>query len=727
MSWFWRCFFALLALVVPALVGYDVYFQWCTPALDLDFDRHTGLVYEVHQGTPADWAGFWAGDVILTVDGIPFSEWHDPPVGNYLVKVERDGQHLILELPVLPLAKVNLVSLVSAAAVALTFWGIGLLLLLRRFQQKEVRLLFLLAQTFAVLLLFPLAHPAPLPVPIWALTLSSASLYLAAPLLLHFYLTFPIVLGAPRQRRQALGATYGLALVSIILWRMGRPLSRLGSLYVILEVIAAVAILVYVYLRRATPDGRRRLRLVVFGNVMAAGPPILLYILPIMTGAPYHLPEWLVALFLVVAPLSYLYATVRHNLFGIDRFLNRTLVYALLSMGILILYLGPFLLIYRFASGDPLAQIMVAAGLTLLVGLAFDWSRTQVQQLVDRVFYGGWYDYAGVVETISDALTSSLDQEQLANVLTRQVPELMQLRPGHLWIGDPDETLPSRAREPYLCLAFTFEGQERGLWTVGPRRDGEDFSAADQRILETLAHQAEIALSNVLLVEALRHQLDEIRALQRQLLRSREAERARLARELHDSPIQALVGLNIQLGLLLAVGGKGSPPAEGLESIRAEVRELLSDLRQVCVELRPPMLDTLGLGAALRALAQDWSAQSGVTVHLDLPTDATLRPLSGETAVNLYRVVQEALSNVTRHAEARRITIRLAWEDTRLILIVQDDGHGFVMPTDFHSLTAQGHFGLVGMQERVDLIGGTLTVESVPGQGTTVRVIKNVD
>ena len=300
--------------------------------------------------------------------------------------------------------------------------------------------------------------------------------------------------------------------------------------------------------------------------------------------------------------------------------------------------------------------------------------------------------------------------------------------------------------------------------------------------MTTLAREAEIALGNVLLVETLRGQLDEIRAsqtslaqMQRQLLRSREEERARLARDLHDGPIQALVGLNLQLGLALAgdrgqeagdrgqtiedqtkTGGaahsgiealagsvvrrkqpaKASRPAddlnsyggtaltEGLTAMRGEVRELLAELRQVCAELRPPMLDTFGLGAALAALAEEWSATSGVAVRLDLPADGSLRALPGEAAVNLYRIVQEALTNVARHAQASAVTIQAAWDDARLQLIVQDDGRGFIVPAALHELASQGHFGLAGMAERAELIGATLTVETAPRQGTTVRVVR---
>jgi signal transduction histidine kinase len=234
-------------------------------------------------------------------------------------------------------------------------------------------------------------------------------------------------------------------------------------------------------------------------------------------------------------------------------------------------------------------------------------------------------------------------------------------------------------------------------------------------------------------VEALRGQLDDITTsrktlsrLQHQLLRMREQERGRLARELHDGPIQTLVSLNIQLGLLVGrpeVGDAATPLACVLNGMRAEVRALLNDLRQVCADLRPPMLDTLGLGAALRALAEEWSAQHETPIQLDLAPDAALRDLPGEAAVNLYRVAQEALTNVARHASARHVTLSLQWAypSDELCLAVEDDGHGFA-PAALNRPTEHGHFGLAAMQERVTLIGGRWQLESAPSQGTKVCV-----
>ena len=715
---FVRLFFGVIAIGVLALTGSVVYLQWSIPTVDCALDWQTGVVLDVPQDSYANYAGIMPGDVILTVEGVPFQQWRSREVENRMVEIKRGNQVLTLELPLLSLAQVNLPNLLSAIFVTLTFWSVGVYLVWRRFQQIQARLFFLMVQSVAMGLLLFLAFPQLQYRPYWMEVLSSIGFHLAGALVVHYYLMFPVVLGSPRQRRLILIPTYGLMLVALGFRLSGTAIGlRLTFLYNTIEISTAVVLLVYSYLRRATTDGRRRLRIVVFGSVASALPSFFFYLLPTIAGSPNRMPVWMVGLFVILSPLGYLVAIIRNNLFNIDRVLNRTLVYAILSFGILILYLGPFLLIYRFAPGDWLAQMMIAAALTLLVGFTFEWSHTQVQRWVDRFFYGGWYDYPRVVETISATLARTLAREQLAEVLTRQVADLMQLTPGDLWIGESDDAPKSDKAQLQFPLAF--QNQARAVWTIGARRDGEDWSQTDRRILHTLARQAEVALGNVLLVEMLRRQLDEIRAMQHQLLRSREDERARLARDLHDGPIQDLVGLNMQLGLLL---GNDASPMESLPALRGEVRELLSELRQVCTELRPPMLDTIGLGAALRVLADDWSSQSNILIQLELPPDATLRALPAHVAVNLYRLAQEALTNIARHAAAHQVTLRLAWQDACLHLTLQDDGRGFVVPTTLHSLVAQGHFGMAGMRERVELIGGTLTVESVPGKGTTVRV-----
>ena len=467
---------------------------------------------------------------------------------------------VLLQITHAPSVQTTTLSLVNAVVVALTFWGTGTLLLWRRFWQLEARLFFLMTQSIGVGLLFFLAYSQSELSPDWTTVPRSAGFHFAGTILVHFYLTFPTRLGSPRQRRLIMTVLYGLMPIALAARLSATQTGiQLAFLYNTFEITAAAVILVYAYLRPATPDSRRRLRLVVFGNVTLFVPSFLFYLLPMIAGATHWMPDWMVGPLIIIAPLSYLYAIVRHNLFGIDRLLNRTLVYATLSIGILLLYVGPLVAIYRWLPDDLPVQLFVVTALTLLVGLSFDWVRTRVQHWVDRLFYGGWYDYPGVVETISEALARCTDRTQLADVLTRQVPTLMQLHAGQLWIGEAATAAPSKVNLPHLQFPLVFQGKVRGRWTIGPRRDDEDFTTADRRILKTLARQAETALSNVLLIETLRQQLDELHAsretlaqAQRRLLRSREDERARLARDLHDGPLQVLVGLNLQTGLLLS-------------------------------------------------------------------------------------------------------------------------------------------------------------------------------
>ncbi|MGC9358195.1 MAG: histidine kinase, partial [Anaerolineae bacterium] len=700
-----RLLFALLSLVVPALVAYDLYFQLSTPALDFTVDAETGEILQVTQESFADWAGLLPGDVILSVDGVPFPEWSPPAVENYPMTVRRGDEQLSLELPVLLLARINRMSLISGSLTALVFWASGAVLVWRRFRRQEVRLLFVAAQSMAVAVLFLLAHPGGTRLP-WMTHLSVACFQLGAPFLLHHITIFPLRFQTSSWWRRGVLLLYGLTfLVIVVTWLSDDVWLQWGVLCASLVVLAAICLLVYVYTRHASPAHRRRLRLILFGDLAAGLIVVIFYLLPAISGITLDFPRWISGFFLILAPLGYLVATIRYRLFEIDRLLNRAIVYVLLSLGILMLYLGPMLLIYRYLPGDLLIQLLLVSALTLLVGLSFDWVRTRAQQWVDLFFYGGWYDYPVVVEEVSNTLARTVEREAWVHVLTQRVPRLMRLREAHLHSGDDLPSPGSASSSAYLRFPLSFQGQVHAVWMVGSRRDGDDFTATDRRILNTLARQAEISLGNVLLVEALRQRLEEIREAQRRLLRSREEERAHLARELHDGPIQLLVGLNLQLRLLGDQAEVDSLLLKELQAIRIEIRRLLSDLRQVCSDLRPPMLDTLGLGAAIRALTEAWSKQEGVAVSLDLPSDNALRTLSPEVAVNLYRVVQESLTNVARHAEAEQVIIRLRLEDESLSLTIQDDGLGFTLPASLDTLLAEGHYGLVGMRERVELIG----------------------
>lgn len=218
------------------------------------------------------------------------------------------------------------------------------------------------------------------------------------------------------------------------------------------------------------------------------------------------------------------------------------------------------------------------------------------------------------------------------------------------------------------------------------------------------------------LTEALNAMLDRLEAERRgsarRALQAQEAERLRVARELHDEVGQTLTGLLLQVD-----GAMRSLPADArgaLEEIRERARESLQDVRRIAQRLRPEALDDLGLPSALMTLATRLEAQS--QLHVVRAIDSELPPLGPETELAFYRVAQEALTNVARHADADTVELELRPVDAHLRLTVRDDGRGL----DGNEAPAAG--GLRGMRERALLVGGALTVGPAGTGGAEVRL-----
>jgi PAS domain S-box-containing protein len=217
---------------------------------------------------------------------------------------------------------------------------------------------------------------------------------------------------------------------------------------------------------------------------------------------------------------------------------------------------------------------------------------------------------------------------------------------------------------------------------------------------------------------ALRENTRQLHTLSRRVLEAQETERRRVAHELHDELGQALTAIKINLQTR-ARFHKQSPDELNVENLRI-VDDALQQVRRLALALRPSMLDDLGLLPALRWIAEQTAARSGFTVqfHTAIP-EARLSP---EIETACFRIVQEALTNIARHARAQRVEIDLHRTGDALVLCVQDDGCGFDLAAMRGRALAGGSIGVLGMQERAELIGGQLNIESTPGQGSTVRL-----
>ena len=200
-----------------------------------------------------------------------------------------------------------------------------------------------------------------------------------------------------------------------------------------------------------------------------------------------------------------------------------------------------------------------------------------------------------------------------------------------------------------------------------------------------------------------------------------EDERRRLARGLHDDTVQALIALDHRVQMAQLTLKETAPDAASrLAELRRMIASLIEDVRRVIRALRPIYLEDLGLLPALDVLLRDLEETAGV--QASLTSEGVIARLTPEREIAAYRVVQEALSNIARHAQAKTVGVHVAFEAREFTLQVRDDGKGFALPDRVSDLATAGHYGLMGMQERAELIGGRLTIQSAPGGGTTVEL-----
>jgi len=261
------------------------------------------------------------------------------------------------------------------------------------------------------------------------------------------------------------------------------------------------------------------------------------------------------------------------------------------------------------------------------------------------------------------------------------------------------------------------DGVFAALVLVGNARD--PFTALDESFLLALGHQVGAALENADLYGRLETRTVELARLSARMIEQHEDERRRLSRELHDETAQVFSAVKMELGVLR--GTVQPEQAARLDQVLNLIDTGIRSIRNVTNDLRPSLLDDLGLLPALRSLVADFSARSGIRTGLAAPS--MLPPLSREAELALFRALQEALSNVLRHAGARTVDVGISISAEGVLLQVSDDGQGLptgVMP---ETLELQGHMGLAGMRERITALGGTVRLRQQAGAGALLEVV----
>ena len=462
----------------------------------------------------------------------------------------------------------------------------------------------------------------------------------------------------------------------------------------ILGTVAAVV----VRFRRSRGVERQQMKWLLFAVAPAVLAP-LDSVAPLLSSAVF---VWL----LLALPLAVTLAVLRYRLDGIDVVLNRTLVYGVLTL----LVVGVYVVVVGYLGAllrreDDLTVSLMATG---LVAVLFAPARARLQRAVDRLLYGRRSEPYAAMAQLGERLEGTLEPDAVLPAIVSTVREALRLPYVALRVAGDSRSV--QAGEPTTrteTLPLLHHGSPVGQLVLGLRPGEASFSRADRRLLGDLARQAGVAVSTVRLTADLQRSRER-------LVAAREEERRRLRRDLHDGLGAQLAGLTVQTGVLRGLIGRDPAAADALAGeLRGELRTAIADIRRLVHGLRPPALDELGLVGAVERLAGTVGTEgNGPRITVVVPTGLPALPAAVEVAA--YRVVQEALTNVVRHAGAGACVVRLTVDPGSLTVEVTDDGRG--LPGD----ELVPGVGLSSMRERAAEMGGTCTVEDGPAGGTTV-------
>jgi signal transduction histidine kinase len=475
----------------------------------------------------------------------------------------------------------------------------------------------------------------------------------------------------------------------------------------------------FVRYRRGGEQERQQIKWLLVGVVLLLSVIVIQLVIPALQKSP------LIPLAAASLPIAIGIGVLRYRLYDIDLIINKALVYGGLAAVITAVYV--LLVVGIGAMIGSNQRFLLSLVATAVIALAFQPLRQRAQQLANRLVYGKRATPYEALSQFSEHLSATYSHEDILERMARILGEGTGAERAEVWVraghrlvlassspqaAEPptplvmrNGTLPDMQRDTVVPVSHG--GELLGALAVDKRR-GETMNTVEQKLVTDLAGQAGLVLKNVGLNQELLARLDDLRASRQRLVTAQDEERRRLERDLHDGAQQHLVALKIKLGLAEAAAQPETKVRTLLTQLKQDADDALNTVRELARGIYPPLLASDGLEAALR------SHLRRVPVPVDLQLDGVPRqPREVEGAV--YFCCLEALQNVVKYAQANRVSVRIWTDSANLAFRVEDDGKGF------DSATVPHGSGLQNMSDRLEALGGTLDVRSVPGRGTTIE------
>jgi signal transduction histidine kinase len=472
------------------------------------------------------------------------------------------------------------------------------------------------------------------------------------------------------------------------------------------------------------------------------------------------------------------YAIRKYQLLDIKLVVRKGLVYSILTIFLTTFYLLLLFILQMFFQGWlGYTSLVLAAGFALVAAVIFNPLRNFIQQWIDRLFYRKTYDYRQMLLSFTAKISNVLDLGELAQSVLDPIVEIMQVKQAALLFpeferGDFNIRFVQQAtqEQPFTKLRFPSDSpivtwlategkalrcefidlvpQLKGLWEVerialdalgvellcpirskgnlvgilalGKKQSDSPYSDEEIDLLATMSNEAAVAIENARMLDNLKSQQLQVEQLLAQVVLAQEEERNRISIDLHDSVAQWLVAASYGVQAFrqtLSNGRAGKARGAALTDMENTITKSLRELRRVVVGLRPPALDELGLTHALRQSLEELKPEGLDCQFSEAGTPFRL-PSSMEIAV--YRVVQEALTNIRKHARATKVNLRLNFQEGKLLVEIHDNGKGFDLSQTLYSAIPRGHLGLLGMKQRAEMLGGDFRIITGKGKGTTI-------
>jgi signal transduction histidine kinase len=528
-----------------------------------------------------------------------------------------------------------------------------------------------------------------------------------------FFLLFPSGRFAPRWLRWPVLSLSVVSLIAAVI----APAATAGSYFALWLCMLAVAAAAQVWRYRAvsTSAERRQTRWLVFGfsatvlavatlygiaGLLGVKPPSVSALVVELAG------QTLGTLLFLPIPVAVVIGLTRHGLWDIDVLVNRALLYGGLSLLVAVIYgltVGSGLLV---AGGRGLAASILIG---MVVAVLFNPARSALQDAVNRLMYGQREEPYRLLTRMGAHLEGGAEPAALLSSIAETVTRGLRLPYAAIVVfqtGGPSLAAESgQADGDLITVPLVHHGAAVGELQVAPRAGEDELTRADRRLLEDLARPVAASVRALALTA-------ELQRARERLVLAREEERRELRRELHDGLGPSLATHRLKLGTVRALLSEGDTAGATriLRDLEAELSASVDAVRSLAYQLRPPVLDDLGLVEALRSLAAD-AASPRVSVRVI----GAVQDLPAAVEAAAYRISREALTNVRRHADARTCALVLeACSD--LTITISDDGRG--MPPGAHH-----GVGLNSMRERAEELGGTLSVDSPAGGGTRVVAV----